>query len=135
MLNPHQQNFGRDFGDNTFLHDRIRILLMLFNPIFNPKWITRFVLVISIFLLCIDAGMCLADIKITLEPIGGSSVSDVVTVVARVVSPADVDRVEFKLDKREAVVSKSVPYQYIWDTIKDTEGEHTLAVSVYDSKA
>ncbi len=107
---------------------------MLFNPIFNPKWITRFVLVISIFLLCIDAGTCFADIKITLEPIGGSSVSDVVTVVARVVSTADVDRVEFKLDKREAVVSKSVPYQYIWDTIKDTEGEHTLAVSVYDSK-
>ena len=75
-----------------------------------------------------------ADIKITLDPMDGSSVSDIVKIAARVESVADIDRVEFKLDQKEVIISRSVPYQFVWDTIKDTEGQHSLAITAFDSK-
>ncbi len=87
-----------------------------------------------VLLLAVSTVSSFADMNLTLTPADGSKISDITNIVVRIQSTADVDRVEFKLDQKEAVVSKSVPYQFVWDTIKYTEGNHTLLITAFDTK-
>lgn len=74
-----------------------------------------------------------ADINIKLDLKEGDKISDVTKIVAQVNSADGIDKVEFKVDEKEPFVDTSVPYEYEWDTIKDTEGAHTLAITAYDT--
>ncbi len=75
----------------------------------------------------------LADVKITSELKDGDKVSDVAKVLARVDSTEGVDKVEFRVDDTLRYTDTSQPYVYDWDTLSDTEGEHTVTITGYDS--
>lgn len=78
-------------------------------------------------------GAAFADITLTPEKKNGDKVSDVATVTVRAESPDGIDKVEFKIDDREPVADSSTPYELEWDTIKDTEGAHTITITAYDA--
>jgi tetratricopeptide (TPR) repeat protein len=74
-----------------------------------------------------------ADIKLTLDSKDGDSISDVARIVAHAESADNIDKVEFYVDDQLRFTAPSVPYAFTWDTIPDTEGAHTLAITAFDS--
>ena len=76
-----------------------------------------------------------AEIKLTLDQKDGEKVSDIVKIAARAESEDGIDKVEFKLDDQEPFVDTSTPYEYEWDTTRQTvkEGAHTLSVTAFDA--
>lgn len=58
----------------------------------------------------------------------GDTISGTTKVVATVQSEKLVLRVEFSVDDVLREVDESTPYEFEWDTITDTEGEHRLKV-------
>lgn len=65
----------------------------------------------------------------------GTTVSDVVTIVARA-STDDVRgimKVEFAIDGKLHTTDSSIPYTFDWDTLTTTEGKHTLTATAYDA--
>lgn len=79
------------------------------------------------------AGGAHAAIQIVLEKSDGDKVSDVASIVAKIISNEGIDKVEFRVDDELRYTDVSVPYEYVWDTIKDAEGPHTLSVTAYDA--
>ncbi|MGC8668029.1 MAG: Ig-like domain-containing protein [Chthonomonadales bacterium] len=65
----------------------------------------------------------------------GARVSDVTTVVARATCAdnCDIAKVEFSVDGKLRYTDTSTPYSFDWDTLQDTEGQHTLTATVYDT--
>lgn len=86
-----------------------------------------------IALFCLATGVAHANIQIILEKKDGDKISDVTTIVAKALSNDGIDKVEFRVDDQLKNTDSSTPYTYDWDTIADTEGEHTLSVTAYDS--
>ena len=74
-----------------------------------------------------------ADIKLTLDTKDGASISDIAKIVARAESADNIDKVEFYVDDQLRFTAPSVPYAFVWDTIPDKEGMHTLAITAFDS--
>src|SRR5579872_2985010 len=91
-------------------------------------------LLMPLGLLLLTGSAASADLTLNLDVKNGDKVGDVVALVAHVDSDADIDKVEFRLDDHPPITVTSVPYKFPWDTIKDTEGPHTLVVTAYDSK-
>src|SRR5690348_8573382 len=79
------------------------------------------------------AGTASADITLTTDLKNGDKVSDIAKIVAHADSPDGIDKVAFKVDAEAPVAVASVPYEFAWDTIKTTEGPHTLAITAYSS--
>lgn len=86
-----------------------------------------------IALFCLIAGSASANVQIILEKKDGDKISDVATIVVKALSNDGIDKVEFRVDDQLKSTDTSTPYTYDWDTIVDTEGEHTLSITAYDS--
>ncbi|RMH07183.1 MAG: hypothetical protein D6697_09180 [Armatimonadetes bacterium] len=71
----------------------------------------------------------LATISLNLE--NGTTVKGTVKLVARVQSDLLVERVEFAVDGVLREVDESTPYEYEWDTVADSEGEHVLKITAF----
>lgn len=69
-----------------------------------------------------------SDATITVNLEEGASVKGTVQVVVRVQSEKLVEHVEFQVDGALREVDESTPYEYEWDTVADTEGEHRLKI-------
>ena len=74
-----------------------------------------------------------AEVKISTEMHDGDKISDLAKVVAKVESAEGVDKVEFRVDDTLRYTDTSTPYIYEWDTLADTEGEHTVTITGYDA--
>ncbi len=74
-----------------------------------------------------------ADITLSLNFKDGDKVSDITKLIAKVESSDGIDKVEFRVDDDLRNSDTSVPYEYEWDTIADTEGAHTISITAYDS--
>jgi tetratricopeptide (TPR) repeat protein len=64
----------------------------------------------------------------------GAKLSDVATIVARVTSNVDVDKVEFYVDGKLVATDTSTPYTLDLDTLELTEGSHTVMATAFDTK-
>lgn len=82
---------------------------------------------------CLWAGSAHAEIQILLEKKDGDKVSDITTLVVKALSNDGIDKVEFRIDDQLKNTDTSTPYTYDWDTIADTEGEHSVSITAYDS--
>lgn len=73
-------------------------------------------------------------VKFVLE--NNATISDTISVRARVTAADDtgIEKVEFYLDDKLKVTDSSTPYEFEWNTLDETEGEHTLSVTAFDSK-
>lgn len=71
-------------------------------------------------------------IKITFDLKNGDHIHDVARIVAHISSPTIISEVDFYVDGQERAKATSVPYEFLWDTIPDTEGPHTLKVVATD---
>lgn len=67
---------------------------------------------------------------------GGTKVSDVVTLEAKVTTPENVtvQEVQFLVDGELKGSDSSVPYTFDWDTLSVSEGEHLVTATVLDSR-
>ncbi len=75
-----------------------------------------------------------ADITMTFDGLkSGDKISDVEVVIVRADGGVGVDKVEFAVDDQPRFSTGSSPYTFKWDTITDTEGAHTLAVTAIDA--
>lgn len=68
-----------------------------------------------------------ATIQVNLED--SAKIRGIVRVVATVQTELLVQRVEFSVDGVLREVDESTPYEYEWDTLPDSEGEHTLKIT------
>ncbi|MCS6777824.1 MAG: tetratricopeptide repeat protein [Chloroherpetonaceae bacterium] len=59
--------------------------------------------------------------------------SDTVRVRVDADSPAGVVRVTFEIDDQFRAEVKQPPYIYEWDTLNESDGEHTIAVTAYNA--
>ncbi len=73
-----------------------------------------------------------AEVTLTLDLKAGDKVSDTAKIVAHAESGENIDKVEFYVDDQLRYTGTSVPYVFSWNTIADTEGAHTLAVTAFD---
>ncbi|CEK19987.1 Tetratricopeptide repeat [Chthonomonas calidirosea] len=89
-------------------------------------------LLAGLFLLFASLTGAKADIKITFDLKDGDHISDVTRIVAHVSSPNLITEVDFYVDGQERAKATSVPYEFLWDTIPDKEGPHTLKVTATD---
>ncbi len=64
----------------------------------------------------------------------GAKLSDVTTIVARVTSNVDVQKVEFYVDEKLVNTDSSTPYTLDLDTLELTEGTHKLTATAFDAK-
>jgi tetratricopeptide (TPR) repeat protein len=64
----------------------------------------------------------------------GATVSDVITIVVRASGASDINKVDFTVDGQAKATSTSVPYSFTWDTLNETEGEHTIGATATDEK-
>lgn len=74
-----------------------------------------------------------AEVTLTLGAKDGDKISDVYTLAARAESGAGIDKVEFQIDDQLRATDTSVPYEYAWDTLADTEGAHKVTVTAFNS--
>src|SRR5262249_44771051 len=93
----------------------------------------------TLLLLCaasFSAGRAPAEVKVQFVLQEGATVSDTVTVVAKVTGADDVgiDKVEFLVDDQLKATDSSVPYSFDWDPLADTEGKHTLTAPAFDAQ-
>ncbi|HEV2474850.1 MAG TPA: tetratricopeptide repeat protein [Chthonomonadales bacterium] len=72
------------------------------------------------------------SLSLTLDHKNGDRISDVADITARVQSTAIIQKVEFRVDGTLRATVTSVPYRFSWDTLADTEGQHTLTATAYD---
>ncbi len=82
---------------------------------------------------CLWAGSARAEIQILLEKKDGDKISDITALVVKALSNDGIDKVEFRIDEQLKNTDTSTPYTYDWDTIADTEGEHSLSITAYDA--
>ncbi len=74
-----------------------------------------------------------ADITMKFDDLkDGDKISDIALVILRADSGDGVDKVEFAVDDQLRFSTGSTPYTYKWDTIVDTEGAHSIAVTAID---
>jgi VWFA-related protein len=67
------------------------------------------------------------------NPVAGSSVNGNVTLKSQVNALAGLMKVEYLLDGTSLHTVTSAPYEFAWDTSKNTPGNHTLSVNVTDA--
>ena len=85
-------------------------------------------------LLCCVTLPLRADITIKFDDLkDGDKISDIAAIVVRADSGDGVDKVEFAVDDQLRFSTGSSPYTFKWDTIADTEGAHSLAVTATDA--
>jgi tetratricopeptide (TPR) repeat protein len=93
----------------------------------------RLLTVLLVGLLLLTGRAARAEIKLTLDAKDGDRISDVYRLVARATSGEGIDKVEFQIDDQLRATDTSVPYEYEWDTLADTEGAHKVTVTAFDS--
>ncbi len=92
------------------------------------------VLALAAALLMLLAGASArAEFKLTIDFKDGDKIHDVTKVVAHAESSDGIDKVEFFVDDQLKATANGIPYTYLWDTIADKEGQHTLALTAYDA--
>ena len=74
-----------------------------------------------------------ADITLHFTPHDGDKISDIYKLQVKAESPDGIDKVEFLVDGLSRTTKGGTPYFYNWDTISDSEGEHTVTAIAYDS--
>jgi len=85
-------------------------------------------------LLLVSSARLRADITIKFDDLkDGDKISDVAPIIVRADSGDGIDKVEFAVDDQLRFSSGSSPYTFKWDTIADTEGAHSLAVTAIDA--
>ena len=96
---------------------------------FVPRWLLAMLLAG----LALPANAQQPTVRFVLQD--GARVSDVTTVVARATCAenCDIAKVEFSVDGKLRYTDTSTPYSFDWDTLQDTEGQHTLTATVYDT--
>jgi len=85
-------------------------------------------------LLCVG-GRARAEFKLTVDLKDGDKIHDIASIVAHADSSDGIDKVEFFVDDQLKSTVTGIPYVLKWDTIADTEGKHTLAITAYDANA
>ncbi|MEP6756314.1 MAG: Ig-like domain-containing protein [Chthonomonadales bacterium] len=82
------------------------------------------------------SAMALDGPTIKLVIADGATLSDIVTVTAKVSDSnnVDIDKVEFAIDDQLKFTDQSVPYEFDWDTLADKEGTHTISATAYNAK-
>src|SRR5437867_363288 len=98
------------------------------------RYFGSFVRLIAIAAITIIPAASIAAPTVKLDLKEGAKLSDVATIVARVTSNADVQKVEFYVDGKLATTDTSTPYTLNLDTLELTEGTHTLMATAYDTK-
>src|SRR5579863_2314363 len=84
-------------------------------------------------LLLMAASAARAEFKLSVDLKDGDKIHDISKIVAHADSSDGIDKVEFYVDDQLKSTAQGVPYTLTWDTIPDTEGKHTLAITAYDS--
>ena len=74
-----------------------------------------------------------ADITLNFTPHDSDKISDIYKLQVKAESPDGIDKVEFLIDGQSRTTKGGTPYFYNWDTIADSEGEHTVTAIAYDS--
>jgi len=74
----------------------------------------------------------LAAPTITTDLKNGDKVSDVATIVAKV-DGTDIEKVEFSVDDKLRFTGPSIPYEFVWDTLPEKEGAHTIVIVATDA--
>src|SRR5262249_26294335 len=83
---------------------------------------------------CVQAKLFRAPtVKFVLED--GAKVSDRATITVKAATPDDsgIEKVEFYVDNKLRFTDTSVPYEYEWDTLADTEGTHAIKAIAFDA--
>ncbi len=77
-----------------------------------------------------------ADLAVTFEQQNGAVVCDTAEVKVKVTGAEDigVEKVEFTVDGQVKSVDTSIPYSLMWDTLAETEGDHTIGATATDTQ-
>ena len=67
------------------------------------------------------------------NPANGATVSGLVTVSMSASDNVSVSRVELYVDGQLYATDNAAPFSAVWDTVKTTNGSHTLSAKVYDA--
>lgn len=66
------------------------------------------------------------------SPVSGSIIGELVTIKVSTDDNDGILKVEFFIDNKNVLTDKESPYEYEWDTTKETDGDHTIKVTSYD---
>jgi len=66
------------------------------------------------------------------SPISGSTIGEIVTIKVSTEDNKGILKVEFFIDNTIVQTDTESPYEYEWDTTKETDGEHSIKVNSYD---
>ena len=66
------------------------------------------------------------------SPISGSTIGEIVTIKVSTEDNKGILKVEFFIDNTIVQTDTELPYEYEWDTTKETDGSHTIKVNSWD---
>jgi Tol biopolymer transport system component len=66
------------------------------------------------------------------SPVSGSKIGELVTIKVSTKDNDGILKVEFFIDNKNVLTDTESPYEYEWDTTKETDGDHTIKVNSYD---
>jgi len=66
------------------------------------------------------------------SPISGTTIGELVTIKVSTDDNEGILKVEIFIDNKNVLTDTESPYEYEWDTTKETDGDHTIKVNSYD---
>ena len=66
------------------------------------------------------------------SPVSGQTVNEIITITVTTQDNEGISKVEFFIDDSLHFTDTESPYEYEWDTTKETDGDHTIKVNSYD---
>ena len=66
------------------------------------------------------------------SPVSGTTIGELVTIKVSTDDNEGILKVEIFIDNKNVLTDSESPYEYEWDTTKETDGDHTIKVNSYD---
>ena len=98
------------------------------------KKLSVFSLIVSLLFVfsCEDKGDTTPPTVTIQSPVSGTTIGELVTIKVSTEDNKGILKVEFFIDNTIVQTDTESPYEYEWDTTKETDGDHTIKVNSYD---
>jgi len=98
------------------------------------KKLSVFSLIVSLLFIfsCEDKGDTTPPTVTIQTPVSGSTIGEIITIKVSTNDNEGILKVEIFIDNKNVLTDTESPYEYEWDTTKETDGDHTIKVNSYD---
>jgi hypothetical protein len=98
------------------------------------KKLSVFSLIVSLLFVfsCEDKGDTTPPTVTIQTPVSGSTIGEIITIKVSTNDNEGILKVEIFIDNKNVFTDTESPYEYEWDTTKETDGDHTIKVNSYD---